>query len=75
VSEESSSKCEWEERSKGAAREITARWARLLLHCIPLMGHYLKRWKPGILFNKINKIWFSLQGFSRGVYPEISCAM
>jgi hypothetical protein len=29
-----------EERSKGVAREIVGRWARLLLHCIPLMGHY-----------------------------------
>jgi hypothetical protein len=28
------------EESLGETREIKNRWDRLLLHCVPLMGHY-----------------------------------
>jgi hypothetical protein len=46
VGEESSSKCEWtgaEERHKEATREIATRWARLLMHCKTMKGHYPKK--------------------------------
>jgi hypothetical protein len=66
-----------EERCKGAAREIATRWARLLLHCIPLMGHYPRMGAQDFINKNQTQIWFSLRGFSRGVYPKylVQCVL
>jgi hypothetical protein len=61
-----------EERCKGAAREIAARWARLLLHCIPLMGHY-PRMGAQDFNNKINSDLVFPSGFFQGCLPKILC--
>jgi hypothetical protein len=64
-----------EERCKGAAREIATRWARLLLHCIPLMGHYPRMGAQDLILIKSNKDLVFPSRFFQGCLPKISCAM
>jgi hypothetical protein len=76
----------FEERSKGAAREITTNqqdrrtdlevckaWLFVVLY-FPQVGHY-PRTRAQINNNKHLTVLVFPSGFFRGFYPEISCAM